>query len=353
MLGGRGVVTAAFLAVFIAMAAPTAPAEEAQRTLYIYTWKDYFRPDIIEDFAEKYNCRVEMDYYDSNETILAMFGDTGSGYDIITPVATFTSTLRKNDKLLPLNHALLPNLRHIDADTPAIYDDREMRYSIPYTLTITGIGYNKTQISPEDLAEGWALFGNARLAGRMAMLNDIREVLGVGLKALGFSANSVNPEELRAAAKLVQGWKKKQALFDVDAARSGLNTGRFAIIQTYSGELAALMRDNPDVGFHVPKEGTTLNSDHFVIDAKSASPDLAHAFINYLMEPDVAARNMDYTRYYMPNPEALRHYGPDARKALALDVPDAILDKSEALHTVGAGREAYEAAWSEVLFGGQ
>lgn len=359
MSGKQGGITAVFPAAFPALflciailaACFAAPAEEAKRTLYVYTWREYLSPDVIRDFEEKHHCRVEMDYYDSNETIAAMFGDEGSGYDVITPVGSFTSTLRGAGKLLRLDHEQLPNLRYIDRETPAIYDDPEMRYSIPYTLTVTGIGYDKTQVSPKELAEGWRIFGNARLAGRMAMLNDIREVLGAGLKTLGNNANSLNPTELRAAGDLIRSWKKNLAIFDVEAARDGLDAGRFAVIQAYSGEIAALMRKNHNIGFFVPGEGTMLNSDHFVIDARSVSPDLAHAFVNHFLDPDMAARNMQYNLYFMPNPEALKRYGPHARNALAVDVSDEILDKSEAIHSVGVGQDIYEKAWNEVLFG--
>ncbi len=327
------------------------PAPAGQRVLYIYTWHDYFSPELIHDFEDKHNCQVEFDYYDSNETLFeTLSSGGGNGYDIFTPPGNATPSLFRGGLIRRLDHALLPNLRNLEAKSTALSEDPGTTFCVPYTVTVTGIGYNKKLVPADALRSGWNIFADQRLVKRMAMLNDVREVFGAALKAQGKSINSVDRNEVEAAGRLVLTWKKNLAMFDVDQAKEGLQQGRLAAIQAYNGDIAELMADNPDIGFFVPAEGSAFNSDNFVISVDSSAVELAHAFINYFLNPEVAAKNMESVRYYMPNREAKKLLPGDFIATLAMDIPEAFKEKCEVVRDLGDDRALYDDVWARVLF---
>ena len=329
----------------------TPAAENGTPVLHVYTWEDYFAPEAIRIFEERNGCRVEFDYYDSNETMLTTLSE-GGGYDVMTPDPATAAFLNRTKKLHSLDHSLLPNLKYLDRKTSALTEDPGMRYSIPYTVTVTGVGYNRTQVEPEAIGS-WEIFSDRRLAKRMTMLNDMREVLGASLKHLGYSLNSINPAEVKTAGEVILDWKRNLALFEVDKAKEGLRNGKFVAIQAYNGDVVSIMEENPDIDFFVPSEGSSLNSDDFVIGVDSPVPGLAHAFINHFLDPGIAAMNMESVKYFMPNPEALSKLPPRLRQNSAFNVPGDTIAKCEVIRNLGDDTSLYDATWEQILIGKQ
>ncbi len=222
-----------------------------------------------------------------------------------------------------------------------------MRYSVPYTRTVTGVGYNRDVVKPEDLGS-WDIFANTAYARRMTMLNDMRETIGAALKYLGYSLNTTDEAELAAAGDVLQVWKRNLAKFDVDEAKMGLGSGEFHVIHGYNGDVALIMEEVPEIDFFIPKEGSSVASDDFVIAAGTPSADLAHAFINHLLDPEVARINMESIRYFMPNPAAVAELDPDLRENNAFNVDDAVLEKCEVIRDLGEDNAKYIRIWDIV-----
>ena len=336
------------LAVLVPLRHNVSASEPA--VLYVYTWEGYFSPVAISDFEKKYGCRVEFDHYDSNEIMFEKMRAGNAGYDIITPSSPVAASLNHGGYLLGLDHSLLSNLKNIDVDTIASVQDRENTYSVPYTVAITGIGYDKTQV-PADALGSWNILADERLTGRVTMINDMREALGAALRHLGYSVNSVDPSEIDAATRVLRGWKKNLAMFSVDQAKIGLRDGQYAAIQAYNGDVALVMEENPDIEFFVPREGAPLNSDLLVIGADTAAPRLAHAFINHFLDPDVAAINMKHIRYTMPNIPAREKMDAEWQNNSAFNIPPETLSASEVILNIGSHRSLYDKAWEETLIG--
>lgn len=339
-------------AVFVAaltIAAACVAGEESHGTLYVYTWANYFSPRAVELFEQRHDCKVEFYYYDSNDTMQENLRESG-GYDVITPSSTVAADLFSAGALLTLDHSLIPNLRHFDTETPALVQDAEMRYGIPYTLTVTGLGYNPERVSAEAV-RSWDIFGDAARANRMTMMNDMRETLGAGLKHLGHSLNTVDEAEILEATRLVGKWKDNLAVFDVDQAREGLREDRYDVIQAYNGDMALLISETPNLAFYIPEEGAPLNTDKFVIAADAPNPDLAHAFINHFLDPEIAAMNMEDVYFFMPVPEAIGKLSKRLRDNPAFDLSRFSLEKCEMILNVGANRRLYDEAWETVLIG--
>ena len=335
------------LTLSLSVGMATARAGEKPRTVHVYTWSDYFDSEVLRDFEKANNCQLSVDYFDSNESMYAKLKAGGGGYDLITPSSYMSAVMRRQDMLKQLDHGLLPNLRYMDRNFTRHTEDPEMEYGVPYTRTVTGIGYNSRRVKQEDLGS-WDIFGSSAYARRMTMLNDMRETIGAALKYLGYSLNTTNEKELAEAGEQLAQWKRNLAKFDVDEAKIGLAGGEFLVIQGYNGDVALIMEETPEVDFYIPKEGSSLASDDFVITADSPNADLAHAFINYMLEPEVARANMESIRYYMPNPEAVKLLDPELRDNHAFNVDEEIVDKCEVIRDLGEDNEKYIRIWDKV-----
>lgn len=334
-----------FAALFLIVANAVHAGEK--RTLYVYTWEDYFSQAEVEAFEREYDCRVDFDYYDSNETMLAKLAE-GGGYDVITPSPDIAQTLFTMRRLHPLDHGLLPNLGNIDSDSSSLTQDPTMRYSVPYTATVTGIGYNRDMVPP-DAVGSWAIFADKRIGKRMTLLNDVRETLGAALKFLGYSINTVDPEEIAAAGKVVREWKRNIVLFDVEQAKQGLKDGTYAAIQAYSGDVAQIMTANPAVEFVVPEEGAGINADVFVVASDCEDRELAHAFINHFLDATVARNTMLDIRYYLPNKAARELMDDETLRHIGFNLSPEVRKKCESIVNVGAVRSMYDRVWEDVL----
>lgn len=335
------------LCLFLAVAAGAGE----KPVLYIYTWSDYFDADVIADFEDAFDCQVAIDYFDSNEAMYAKLKAGAGGYDIITPSSYMSQVMNAQGMLLKLDHDKIANLDNIEKINPALMEDPDFVYNVPYTRTVIGVGYNAKRLGA--LPETWDVFSREDAAKRMTMLNDMREAIGAALKYLGYSLNTTDTKELDEAKEQLRKWKKNLAKFEVDEAKIGLGSGEFLIIHGYNGDIALIMQENEDIQFMVPNEGTSVAFDDFVIMANSKNPDLAHEFINYFLDPETAAANMEDIRYYMPNPKAVAMLPEELRESSAFALDDATLAKCEVIRDLGADNAKYIQVWEQVKAAGE
>lgn len=324
-------------------------AFDSEIILHILTWEDYFDSNVINEFQKRHNCSVVVDTYESNGEILPILQQIKSGYDIVTPSTPITAALHREGMLLPLDHAKIPNIKYISDAGRTHGSDPEFSFSIPYTMTVTGIGYNKALV-PASVLDGWNTLASPVIARRGALFDDHREVLGAALKNLGFSLNTTNNEEIRQAAVLVETWMKNLSLLGVNKTIEDLKSGELLVALAYNGDIANAIPEFPDLGFYVPPEGAPLNADHFVIPVGTPYPDLAHAFINHMHDPEMAKQNMKTIKYFMPNVAAneLRASGDEYNFSEIHDVPPEILEKCESIADLGPDDDKYLAAWKKI-----
>ena len=343
----------AWLLLCLGIFAPFLVAADGDRTrtLHVYTWLDYFDSDVINEFQKLHNCRVVIDIFDSNEMMLLALKYDSSGYDVMTPSSYMCAILWEQAWLMELDHSKLPNLHNLVHTSGREYDPG-MKYSVPYTLTVTGVGYNRKEV-PQEFVGSWNIFSAHALAGRMTMLTDFRECLGAALLMLGYSPNTTEETEIIEAGKVVRQWRQNLAGFNTDGGKLGLAAGDYAVTHGYNGDMLQAMAENPDVSFFVPEEGSTMTWDEMVIPVDTREPDLAHAFINHMMDPEMARRNMEGTQYYMPNGPALEKVGPRLRDNPAFSVDAEVLSRCEPLRVVGEHKEKYIRVWRDIVMDGE
>jgi spermidine/putrescine transport system substrate-binding protein len=323
-----------------------AGCKQQPKTLHVYTWADYVKPELVARFEQEQGCTVVIDTFDSNEAMYAKLKAGGGGYDVITPSSYMVQVMHRQGMLLPLDHAKLPNLANVDPEVLKIAIDPEMHHSAPYMMTITGIAYLGSKVA--DFRPSWAMFERPDLRGRATMLADMRETIGAALKYLGHSINSTDPAELAAARDVVIRWKKNLAKFENEQYKTGLASGEFLLVHAYSGDILQVQAENEDIVFAVPEEGTSIACDDLVIPSDSKQGDLAHRYINFLHDPKVAAENTEFISYLCPNAASYPLLSEEMRANPALFVPAEVKAKSEVITDLGNDNAAYARIWDEI-----
>lgn len=308
-------------------------------------WSSYVKPELIERFQKEQNCLVIVDTYDSNEAMYTKLKLGGSGYDVIFPSSYIIDMLAQANLIAPLQEQLIPNAKYVDWDFLRRLGLKKIPYGLPYMASFSGIGWRKDRIAqPPD---SWSVFGSHSHRGRMTMLNDMRETIGAALIFLGHSINTTNLENIRQAQDLVCRWKKQLARLESEQYKNGIASAEYLIVHGYSGDCLQVADQNKDVGFLYPKEGSITSVDYAVIMKSSKHKNLAHAFLNFLHDPKVAAENMQFTSFRCLNTGAAA-YLPEKFRLSPLMYPELANTHLECILPVGEARAAYLHAWDTI-----
>jgi len=321
---------------------------QAAETLHLYTWADYISPEVVRKFEKQHGCKVVIDTFDSNESMYAKFKAGAAGYDLVFPTAYMIQVMHAQGMLADLDHKLIPNLPNIDPAVLAKVKDQAMAHSVPYTLAYACIAVRADKIKGQPAEATWALFDRAALAGRMTLLDDMRESIGTALKSLGHSINTRDEAQLAAARDVLIRWKKNIARFDNEGYKSGIDSAEFLLVHGYSGDLFQVQMENPKVQILIPREGVTMGCDEMVIPKTAKQPVLAHAFINFVLDPAIAAENMEWMGYYCPNKPALEKVSPEFLQNPAITIPAELQAKCEVIEDLGPDLAKYTKVWDQV-----
>ncbi len=332
-----------FLSLFLAFSGCGGPKPK----LYIYNWSDYIKKDLVKNFEKENNCKVVMDFFDSNESMYAKLKAGATGYDIVFPTGYMVQIMTHDDMIQKIDHSKIPNIVNIDEKYLPFTLDPDMTYSVPYMISNSGIGYLASKVG-DSFVPSWNVFGDSKYAGRMTMLNDMRESIGAALKYLGYSMNTTKVSELEQAGDLLISWKKNLAKFEADQYKNGLISGEFIISHGYSGDIFQLMSENDDIKYVIPHEGTTISCDSMVILKDSKNIDLAYAFIDYILKPEVAAENIEYVYYIAPNKAAYDLVSDEVRREPSVFLSNEMLLRSEVLLDLGENNILYSNIWDKV-----
>lgn len=299
-------------------------ANGGNQALNVYNWSDYVAEDTISGFEQATGIKVNYDVYSENETLEAKLTAGGAGYDVVFPSARpFAQRQIAAGLYMPLDKDQLPNLRHLD---PEIMDgltdiDPGNRHVVPYMWGTTGLGVNVDQVRAalgEDVPlDSWDLLFNPANAEKLAdcgitVLDDDQEAFGAALIWLGRDPNAGAPDEIEAVRQAYGAIRPYIRTFNNAEYKDALANGDACLVMGYSGDIgqardvaleAAENTGNPapDIRYVIPKEGAIRWTDVIAIPADARNPDAAHAFINYLMEPEVIADITDYVAYANAN----------------------------------------------------
>lgn len=300
--------------VGIATAALALPAAaQKQRVVNVYNWSDYIDPSVLEDFTKETGIKVKYDTFDSNDILETKLLTGKSGYDVVVPTAYFLERQIKAGVFQKLDKSKLPNLKNVwpeIANRLAIYDPGN-QYSVNYMWGTTGIGYNvkKAQAAMGGQPiDSWDIVFKPENLARfkdcgVMMLDSSDDLMPAALRYLGLDPNSSAQADLEKAADLIASVRPSVRKFHSSEYLNALATGEICLVVGWSGDIkqaqkrAAEAKGPVEVGYVIPKTGAQMWFDNFAIpkDAKNSAE--AHAFIDYMLRPDVAAKNSNFVSY--------------------------------------------------------
>lgn len=329
-----------------AAAALTSCNFSSKPTLHLFTWSDLFKPELISQFEQKFDCHVVIDTYDSNESMYAKLKLSSVNYDIIYPSNYYIQVLQNQQMIQALDPSKLPNIKNFD---PKYFKMSSELFAVPYVVSFSGLAYRQDKITLDN--PSWDVFARTDLKGRMTMLNDAREALGAALKYLGYSVNTRSPDEVAKAGDLLLAWRKNLAKFESEQYKNGLSSGEFLVVQGYSIDIVQVIDENPNVAFVYPKEGAIMSVDCMAIPSNSNNVDLAHAFINFMLETPAALENVLFTNSLVPIEPLYQHLSEKKRQDPILFPSDEALKKMELIEDLQGDIQPYYKAWDKVKSG--
>jgi spermidine/putrescine-binding protein len=291
----------ALAAASVLVSSPAGAAPEKRLLLAI--WSNYMPAEVLQGFEKEQGCRVEIPWnYSSNEELLSKLQGKASGFDLVVPSDLILKVLSSQDLLEKIDPAKVPNLKHVDPYFRRRSADLKEEWSIPYTWGTVGIAWRADKVKGD--VDSWSVFGTDRGGGNAYLLDEARDAIAAALLLHGKSVNTVDPKDLELAKGTLLKWKEHLKGFTGEV-KDHLLSGEAWIIQAYNGDVAQAMLTEKNIRFAVPKEGGIRWVDNFVIPKGAPNKDLAHAFIDYILRPEVAAETSRRIRYALPNRTAL------------------------------------------------
>jgi len=275
-------------------------------TLYVYMPGEYIGEEVVPLFEEKTGATVIMENFDSNEQMYIKVAN-GESYDILIPSDYMIQRILTEGYLQPLDPEALECMDVLLEDVKSQPYDPDNAYSVPYFWGTVGIVYDKTKVTEAELEEqGYAIFLNEKFKGDIYVYDSERDSFMMALKSLGYSMNTENEQELQEAYEwLVQCVTTMEPEIVTDEIIDNMAQGRKALGLCYSGDATYIMCENENMGFYMPMEGTNRWYDSMVIPANAENPKLAHEFINFVCEYEIAYGNSAYVGYTSPNQEVM------------------------------------------------
>ena len=339
------------------------PVAAAGDKFHLYNWNNYIAPETIKRFEDTCKCEVVQTYYSDNEELLAKLAAGAKGYDMLVPTSNAVEALIKGGQLKPLDKSQLSNLKNINPiylNTPF---DPANKYSVPYAMSTTIIGYNDVKMKELGLpTDTWAVIFDpkylAKVKGRVTVLDSSSELFAAAFKYLGYAANDVDPKHWDEAAALIKKAKPYWAAFNASSYIKELTVGNVWLVHGYSNDIfqANLDAQAAKRPFHIlqgmPKEGAVLAVDNMVIHKDAPRPDLALKFMNFMLEGKNSAELTNLIGSGNPNLDAVKYIKPEILKNPAIFPDKAVEAKLEQLKELtSAQRRLRNRLWTEIKAG--
>lgn len=330
----------------------TFTACSSKEKLYVLNYGDYLDPEIVSDFEKEFGVKVIYDEYPAPEDMYAKVTSGADKYDVICSSEYMLEKLMQNDLIQPFDPANIPNYANLSNQALTFMKmiDPESKYVIPQFWGTVGILYDSTKVSEEEVSS-WSVLMDEKHKGQIVMPNSERDSMLVALKILGYDINTKDKKQLDEAAELLIKQKPLVQAYLLDkAARMKIVSGNAKMAVVYSGEAFLANEANSNIKYSIPKEGTNIWLDAWVISKDAPNKPLAEKFLNYLCEPEVALKNFEYIYYTTPNQAALDLIDDEkVTSNNAMFPDDSIKENSTVFKYLGAEiEEYYSMLWKKI-----
>ncbi len=327
-------------------------SEKGTGKVVVYNWGEYIDPDVLVQFEEESGIKVVYEEFETNEIMYPKVEAGAATYDLICPSDYMIAKMLENDLLQPINFRNIPNYKNIDKTyiEESKGFDPENKYSVPYCWGTVGILYNKTMIEEGDVVDSWEILWDKKYKNNILMQDSVRDAFMVTEKMLGYDINTVDEKELKECAdKLIEQKPLVQA-YVVDQVRDKMIGGEAALGVIYSGEAIYTQRENEDLEYVIPKEGTNVWIDSWVIPKNAKNVENAEKFLNFLCRADIALKNFDYITYSTPNKAARELIEDEEIRNSTIAFPtEEMLSNSDVYTNIGEDGDAlYAKYWDKV-----
>ena len=316
----------------------------------VYNWGEYLDPEVITLFEKETGINVVYEEFETNEIMYPKVQSGAIAYDVVCPSDYMIQRMIENDLLAELNFDNIPNVKNIGQEyfKQSRQFDSENKYSVPYCWGTVGILYNKTMV--DEPIDSWSVLWDEKYIDNILMQDSVRDAFAVALKYKGHSLNSTDLDELEEAKELLIEQKSLVQAYVIDQVRDKMIGSEAAIGVIYSGEAIYTQLENPNLEYVIPKEGSNVWIDSWVIPKNAKHKENAEAFINFLCRPDIAKMNFDYITYSTPNTAARELIEDPAIRNSKIAFPDASeLERCETFQFLGDKNDAiYNKLWREI-----
>lgn len=318
--------------------------------LVVYNWGEYIDPEVLTIFEKETGIDVVYEEFETNEILYPKISSGAIAYDVICPSDYMIQRMIENDLLSEINFDNIPNIKNIGEQymEQSKQFDPENKYSVPYCWGTVGILYNKTMV--DEPVDSWSILWNPKYKDSILMQDSVRDAFGATLKYLGYSLNSTDLDELTEAKNLLIEQKPLVQAYVIDQVRDKMIGNEAALGVIYSGEAIYTQKENPNLEYVIPKEGSNIWIDSWVIPKNAEHKENAEKFINFLCRPDIALMNFEYITYSTPNEAARELIEDESIRNSEIAFPD--LSKYDNLETFQyLGTEAdqvYGDLWNKV-----
>lgn len=329
-----------------------AGSSQGKGSVYVYNWGQYIDEDVIDMFEKETGIDVIYNEFEQNEDMYPIIQTGAVKYDVVCPSDYMIEKMIQNDMLAEINFDNVPNIKNIDSIylEKAKAFDADNKYSVPYCWGTVGILYNKTMV--DEPIDSWSVLFDEKYKDNILMIDSVRDAYMIALTYLGYDQNTSNETEIDEATELLRKQYPLVQAYVIDQVREKMIGEEAAIGVIYSGEAIYTQRENEDLEYVVPKEGSNVWIDGWVIPKNCNNKENAEAWINFMCREDIALKNFDYITYSTPNAVARELIEDEEIRNSTIAFPSTdILDRCKAFRYLGEETEAmYNDKWLQVKY---
>lgn len=316
-------------------------------TLNVYNWGEYIDPTALDIFEKETGIIVNYQTFAQNEEMYAKIKSGGASYDVVIPSDYMIGRMIEENMLEKLDLTNIPNSKFIADNYKNTAYDPQNEYSIPYTAGTVVLIYNTKMV--DKAPDSWDILWDEKYKGQILMFDNSRDAIGIALKKLGFSYNTTDETQIKAAVEELKKQKPLVQAYVMDQIFDKMGNNEAALSAYYAGDAVVMMEENPDLAFAIPKEGTNLFIDAMCIPKGSAHKKEAEEFINFMCRTDIAVLNAEEICYTTPSTAALEELDPELKENTLIYPPDNTYKNTETFANLPqATRELYDKLWFEV-----
>ena len=326
-----------------------APAAAPGESLSLYIWEDLIPEDVLDEFERQTGVTVKADYFVQLDTLVDRMRREPGRYDVVSPSDYILKQLADEGLLAPLGELTNVVVARLNESWQRPWYDPELKYAAPLQWSVSGLAFNRKHVT--NPPRRWADLFDPKMAsawaGRIALLDDARETLGIALLAKGLQPTSVNKDDLESAAQLVRGVQSYLARFDSEKFEDGLATGALWVVHGWNGDIARAQARNPDVAYLIPEEGGVLAVDNLAIPSGVKNRRAAEQFIEFMHRPEIAQRTTSaqgFASCVVIDPSRRKKWTLPEDTVLSRPPPD----RTFSFHAHGEGEAERDRIWNSI-----